>query len=86
MTELPRRLGLLSTIAVLIGITIGSGIFRTPARIADRLPGPLPMLSVWAVAGLTPAIMFVTGAVIWWNRVLRKARRGSQPTAAQRVG
>lgn len=52
MTELPRRLGLLSAIAVLIGITIGSGIFRTPARIAERMPGPLPMLAVWAVAGL----------------------------------
>ena len=27
---------------------------------------------VWALAGLAPAIMFVTGAVMWWNRVLRK--------------
>ncbi len=26
----------------------------------------------WAVAGLTPAGMFVTGAVMWWNRVGRK--------------
>lgn len=51
-TELPRRLGLLTAIAVLIGITIGSGIFRTPARIAERMPGPVPMLAVWAVAGL----------------------------------
>jgi len=27
---------------------------------------------VWAVAGLTPAAMFVTGLMMWWNRVLRK--------------
>jgi uncharacterized iron-regulated membrane protein len=27
---------------------------------------------VWALAGLTPALMFVTGAVMWWNRVVRK--------------
>jgi uncharacterized iron-regulated membrane protein len=27
---------------------------------------------VWALAGLAPAVMFVTGAVMWWNRVLRK--------------
>jgi len=27
---------------------------------------------VWALAGLAPAAMFVTGAVMWWNRVLRK--------------
>ena len=51
-TELPRRLGLLSAIAVLVGSTIGSGIFRTPAIIADRLPGPVPMLSVWVAGGL----------------------------------
>jgi amino acid transporter len=51
-STLPRRLGLLSAIAVLIGSTIGSGIFRSPAGIADRLPGPLPMLAVWVVGGL----------------------------------
>jgi uncharacterized iron-regulated membrane protein len=27
---------------------------------------------VWALAGLAPAVMFVTGMVMWWNRVLRK--------------
>jgi amino acid transporter len=37
---------------VLIGSTIGSGIFRSPAGIADKLPGPLPLLSVWVAGGL----------------------------------
>ncbi len=37
---------------MLIGSTIGSGIFRTPAGVAARLPGPLPMLAVWATGGL----------------------------------
>ena len=50
--ELPRRLGLCSAIAVVIGSTIGSGIFRSPAGIADRLPGPLPLLAVWVAGGL----------------------------------
>jgi len=45
-------LGLWSAIAVVIGTTIGSGIFRSPAGIADKLPGPLPMLTVWAVGGI----------------------------------
>jgi uncharacterized iron-regulated membrane protein len=27
---------------------------------------------VWAIAGLAPAALFITGALIWWNRVLRK--------------
>lgn len=51
-TELPRQLGLFSAIAVLVGSTIGSGIFRSPAGIADKLPGPLPVLLVWTVGGL----------------------------------
>jgi uncharacterized iron-regulated membrane protein len=27
---------------------------------------------IWALLGLTPAFMFVTGAAMWWNRVVRK--------------
>ncbi|MEA3245472.1 MAG: amino acid permease [Gemmatimonadota bacterium] len=49
---LQRRIGLWSAIAVVIGSTIGSGIFRSPAGIADKLPGPLPLLSVWVVGGI----------------------------------
>jgi APA family basic amino acid/polyamine antiporter len=48
---LPRRLGLVSAAAVVIGTTIGSGIFRSPASIAARLPAPLPMFGVWVVGG-----------------------------------
>ena len=32
---------------------------------------------VWAAFGLTPAIMFVTGGIMWWNRVVRKKLRRS---------
>jgi basic amino acid/polyamine antiporter, APA family len=49
---LRRELGLWSAVAVLIGSTIGSGIFRSPAGITDKLPGPLPLLSVWVAGGL----------------------------------
>jgi len=49
---LARRIGLWSAVAVVIGSTIGSGIFRSPAGIADKLPGPLPMLAVWAAGGV----------------------------------
>ncbi|HEY2807093.1 MAG TPA: amino acid permease [Gemmatimonadales bacterium] len=50
--RLPRRLGLLSAIAVVIGSTIGSGIYRTPARIAEAVPAPGWMLGVWVLGGL----------------------------------
>lgn len=38
--------------AVVVGSTIGSGIFRSPAGIADRIPGPLPLLLIWILGGL----------------------------------
>jgi uncharacterized iron-regulated membrane protein len=28
--------------------------------------------AIWAIVGLVPAIMFVTGVIMWWNRVLRR--------------
>jgi uncharacterized iron-regulated membrane protein len=30
--------------------------------------------ATWAVFGLAPAVMFLTGAIMWWNRVLRPRR------------
>lgn len=50
--QLVRRLGFWSTIGIVIGVTIGSGIFRTPATIAMRVPDPALMLGVWLVGGL----------------------------------
>jgi amino acid transporter len=49
--RLPRHLGLWSTIAVLIGSVIGSGIFRVPASVAERLGSPGPVLLAWALGG-----------------------------------
>lgn len=31
--------------------------------------------AVWALFGLAPAAMFITGAMLWWNRVVRPRRR-----------
>lgn len=52
MTTLERRLGLWSSIGLVIGITIGGGIFRSPAGIAARVPDPMLMLGVWVLGGL----------------------------------
>lgn len=30
---------------------------------------------IWAVFGLVPPLLFVTGALIWWNRVIRPTAR-----------
>lgn len=50
--RLPRTLGLWSSVALVVGITIGSGIFRSPAGIAQKVPSPALMLGLWVVGGL----------------------------------
>jgi amino acid transporter len=49
---LARRLGFWSAIGVVVGLAIGSGIFRTPASIAARVPDPWAMLAVWVIGGV----------------------------------
>jgi uncharacterized iron-regulated membrane protein len=44
-----------------------------------------PLKAAWAVAGLVPAIMFVTGLIMWWQRVVRpKRRRGARDARVDR--
>src|SRR5205823_98962 len=50
--RLPRTLGLWSSVALVVGITIGSGIFRSPAGIARLVPNPLLMLGLWIGGGV----------------------------------
>src|SRR6059036_1035588 len=50
--ELPRKLGLFSTITVLIGSTIGSGIFRSSAGIAARIPDERLFFAAWIIGGV----------------------------------
>ncbi len=52
MSELPRKLGLFSAVAVLVGSTIGSGIFRSPAGIAARIPNESLFFLAWIIGGI----------------------------------
>ena len=49
---LPRSLGLVAAIAVLVGTTIGSGIFRVPATVAARVGEPGLFMGVWVLGGV----------------------------------
>lgn len=49
---LPRRLGMWSMAAVVMGTMIGSGIFRTPATIADTVGSVGAIAAVWTIGGL----------------------------------
>jgi amino acid transporter len=50
--RLPRQIGLLNAIAVLVGVTIGSGIFRVPATVAAQLHDPGPVILCWVLGGV----------------------------------
>ena len=50
--RLPRTLGLWSGVAIVVGITIGSGIFRSPAGIAQKVPSAPLMLGLWLLGGV----------------------------------
>jgi APA family basic amino acid/polyamine antiporter len=50
--RLLRVLGVGFGLAVIIGNTIGSGIFRTPGQIASHLPNAWLYLSVWVIGGM----------------------------------
>jgi basic amino acid/polyamine antiporter, APA family len=50
--RLLRVLGLGFGLAVIIGNTIGAGIFRVPGSIASQLPHPGLFLGVWVLGGL----------------------------------
>lgn len=50
--ELPRRLGLFTGMAVVVGIIIGSGIFQVPAPIAGQTGNLTGIALVWVLGGL----------------------------------
>lgn len=52
VVDLPRKVGFWGAIAVLVGVVIGSGIFRTPPTIAQHLGDPWVILGAWVLGGL----------------------------------
>lgn len=50
--RLPRTVGLLPAVMVLVGVTIGSGIFRVPADVAAGLGTSGPVLLAWVLGGV----------------------------------
>ncbi len=61
MAELRRELSLFDMTMIAIGSSIGSGIFLTPALVANALHAPLWILGVWAVGG----VMALCGALTY---------------------
>ncbi len=49
-----------------------------------RTFGPL-VKAAWVALGMLPALLFATGVLLWWNRVLRRGWRRLRGSAARRV-
>jgi uncharacterized iron-regulated membrane protein len=47
-------------------------VLRWLARLHFGRFGGLGVKVLWAAIGLVPPILFATGAIMWWNRVVRK--------------
>jgi basic amino acid/polyamine antiporter, APA family len=54
--QLPRKLGLFDSTAIVIGTMVGSAIFLVPNSIAQNLPSAPMILLVWVIAGLLSAL------------------------------
>jgi APA family basic amino acid/polyamine antiporter len=50
--ELPRRLGLFDSAAIVVGTTIGAGIFLVPNLLARSLPSARWMIAAWIFTGI----------------------------------
>jgi APA family basic amino acid/polyamine antiporter len=60
--RLPRRLGVWSAAAVLVGSTIGSGIFRVPGAVAARVGTVGAVTLLWTVGALVALVGALTVA------------------------
>lgn len=51
-TDLPRKLGLLDALSIVVGIVIGGGIFLVPNLVTRNLASAPAILAVWSFAGV----------------------------------
>lgn len=51
-SDLPRKLGFIDALSIVIGVTIGGGIFLVPNLVAQELKSPAAILGVWVFAGV----------------------------------
>src|SRR5258708_29542142 len=64
--DLRRVIGFAGGTALIVGITIGSGIFRTPPTIAGLVPNPLVIMGLWTAFGLISICGALVVAELSW--------------------
>jgi len=74
MTDLKRSLRLMDGLAMVVGIMVGSGIFRTPGLVAARLGRPWLTLVAWFLGGT----LALFGALCFAELATRHPRAGGK--------
>src|SRR5438093_2897867 len=74
MTDLKRSLRLGDGLAMVVGITIGSGIFRTPGIVAARLGRPGLTFVAWVLGG----VIALLGALCFSELATRHPKAGGK--------
>ena len=74
MSELKRSLRLFDGLAMVVGVVVGAGIFRTPGLIANQLGRPWLTFVAWVLGG---ALAFL-GALIFAELATRLPRAGGK--------
>lgn len=74
VTDLKRSLGVLDGLAMVVGIMVGSGIFRTPGLVALQLGRPWLTFVAWLLGG---ALAFL-GALVFAELATRHPRAGGK--------
>jgi uncharacterized iron-regulated membrane protein len=59
-------------------VAIGDKILRWPAYLHFGNRWGWPIETLWVILGLVPVVLFVTGGIMWWNRVLAPALKRSE--------
>ncbi len=70
-------------------MAIGDQILRWPAWIHFGNRWGWSIETLWVILGLVPVLLFVTGAIMWWNRVvspaLKKTKSEPSPVSHQLI-
>ena len=67
-------------------VAIGDKILRWPAYLHFGNRWGWPIEALWVILGLIPVLLFVTGIIMWWNRLVRPAlRRAERSRIAEAV-
>lgn len=62
--DLKQSLGFFTTLTIVIGAVVGSGIFKKPAVMADQLGSPELLIAIWVLAGILTLFGALTNAEI----------------------